>query len=74
MIKAGSSQFMYMAETEGYDSHINTRQARINAVIKEIRKNPKPVLPQRDFEMILHKHNLDYLSASELRQIQNGIL
>lgn len=73
MIKMGSPQFMFMAEAEGWDSCVTTRQAKINAVIKEIRQYPKPTIQQSEFEQILRKHNLTNLSGHELRQIQEGI-
>lgn len=38
-MKFGSSEWMFMAEAEGADDLINTKEAKVNAVIKDMKYN-----------------------------------
>ena len=68
--------FMYMAEAEGYDDLVNTREAKINAVIKDLQyvvscgENP-----YNHLDRILFNHNLceEMLSDDECRRISNCV-
>jgi len=66
------SYYFYMAETEGL---LPTRTGRINAVIKEIKKYPKPTIDFDEFEKILKKYKLQYtdLTDREIRYIDASI-
>lgn len=64
--------FMYMAEAEGYDDLVNTREAKINAVIKEcavlVREG---INPTNEIDDILYRHDLtiDMLTDEECDRI-----
>ena len=60
-----SGYFMYMAEAEGLDNLVNTRQARLNAARKEMPFNPSFT----DVEAICLKHGLQSISEEELHYI-----
>lgn len=69
-----SGYFMFMAEKEGYDNLINTRTAKINAIIKDFKyiissgENPNDYIDE-----VFNRHNLtiDSLSPKELEKINN---
>ena len=62
-----SGYFMYMAEAEGFDNLVNTRQAKLNAVRKELPFNPS----YTDLEAVCLKHGLSTISEQELNYITN---
>lgn len=71
-----SGYFMYMAEAEGHDELVNTRTAKINAVIKDL----KYVVscgenPYNHLDRILFSHNLceEMLSDEECQRISNCV-
>ena len=66
MVKSG--YIPYMMETEGYDNFITTKEARINAVIKEIKATEDANYLLKE---ILEKHNLSInkLTNEELYRI-----
>lgn len=66
-------QFLYMCEAEGIDSTISTRQAKINAVIKEVRAYPMPTMESNIFAHILKKHGIYDLTEAEFQEIENDI-
>ena len=71
-----SGYFMYMAEAEGHDELVNTRTAKINAVIKDLQyvvscgENP-----YNHLDRILFSHNLceEMLSDEECQRISNCV-
>lgn len=67
--------WLYAMETEGMDFLVNTRTAKLNAVIKEIRGINTPSIDQETFERILHRHglSLSILTQKEILYIQDGI-
>lgn len=73
MIDIGSPQFLFMCEAEGLDDQVDTRTAKINAVIKEVRNYPSTTIDSGTFGAILAKHRLTDLTQAELLKIQNGI-
>ena len=73
MIDIGSPQFLYMCEAEGLDDQVNTRTAKINAVIKDIRNYPSPSIDSGTFMAILANHGLTEISDNELLEIQRKI-
>ena len=67
-----SGYFMYMAETEGLDSVVNTREAKINAVIKECAALVREgINPTNEIDDILYRHDLtiDMLTDEECDKI-----
>ena len=67
-----SGYFMYMAEAEGYDDLVNTKEAKINAVIKECAALVREgINPTNEINDILYRHNLtiDMLTDEECARI-----
>ncbi len=64
--------YLYMAEAEGY---LDTRESKIQRVIKEVKNYPAATMPQSAFESVCRMNDLDpaSLSSSELRRIRNAI-
>lgn len=75
MFTPKDSFWLYAMETEGMDFLINTKTAKLNAVIKEIREIKAPSINQKTFEQILRKHglSLNALTQKEINYIQNEI-
>lgn len=69
MINAGSPQFLFIAEQEGWTNVVNTRTARINALIKSIKSDPRPILPERVFWNKAKKYDLEDLTKEEIEDI-----
>ena len=71
-----SGYFMYMAEQSGMDKLVNTRTAKINAVIKDLQyvvscgENP-----YNHLDRILFNHDLceEMLTDEECRRISNCV-
>ena len=71
-----SGYFMYMAEAEGHDKLVNTRTAKVNAVIKDLQyvvscgENP-----YNHLDRILFNHDLceEMLTDEECRRISNCV-
>lgn len=69
-----SGFFMYMAEAEGMDNLVNTRQSKINAVIKDARNCARTFgADSVDLWDICDKHNLSNLSFDEMQYIENKV-
>jgi len=66
------TDMMHYAELEG---DISTRTGKINAIIKDIKAFPSPVIGMNEFEKILNKYGLSYkeLTAREIQRINAGI-
>lgn len=71
--------FMYMAEAEGHDSLVNTRTAKINAVIKDLKYIKTKVYdPNPYIEEVLNRHGLtesmlsDYECEKISREVNRG--
>ena len=64
--------WMYMNEAEGYDSMVNTRTARINAIGRELREAGYggQRVPSEVFVDTCRKHGITYLSTSEIEKIE----
>ena len=65
-------EMMFYAEAEGF---LPTRAGKINAVINDIKKDPRPAIEFSDFKKILKNHGLEYndLSEREIRYINASI-
>ena len=73
MIKTGSPQFLYMCEAEGCDKLVNTRQAKLNATVQEIKDFSEDSISKGTFLDILRAHNLLDLTQDEFEWIQQKI-
>ena len=71
-----SGYFMYMAETEGHTNLVNTRTAKVNAVIKDLKDIKYKVENVNDYvEMILGRHGLteNMLTDAECNKIMREV-
>ena len=71
-----SGYFMFMAEAEGFDNLVNTKEARINAAIKDFQKiyrnggNPNEYI----YEVLsAHGLNENLLTEKEIARINSAI-
>lgn len=74
MVKSG--YFMYMAEAEGKTGLVNTRTAKINAIIKDFKSLVQNGMnPNKYINMVLSKYGLseDELTDREVRKINEAI-
>lgn len=64
--------WLYMNEAEGYDSMVDTREAKINAIGRELvqRGYQGRVVPQPVFLAICNKHGIYDITRKEIRQIE----
>lgn len=62
-----SGYFMYMAEAEGLDYLVNTRDAKLNAIKRELPYNPS----YEDLKNSCLKHGIDLLSEKEYNYLLN---
>jgi hypothetical protein len=67
------SEMMFYAEAEGF---LPTRMGKINAVIKDIKDDPRPWLTKNAIEKIIEKNGLhiEDLTEREIRYINASIL
>ena len=71
-----SGYFMFMAEKEGFDNLVNTRTAKVNAIIKDFKyiissgENPNDYIDD-----VFNRHNLtiEELTETEVEKINNLI-
>ena len=71
-----SGYFMFMAEAEGFDNLVNTRTAKVNAIIKDFKyiissgENPNDYIDD-----VFNRHNLtiEELTETEVEKINNLI-
>ena len=69
----GNPFWSFAMEAEGRDDLISTREAKINAVIKEVRAYPQEVMPEYKFKEILKKHNLTDIKSYEIDYIRRRL-
>ena len=64
--------WLYMNEAEGYDNMVDTRQARVNAVGRELRDMGYAgrVVPTGVFASLLMKHKLNDITQAEINYIE----
>lgn len=75
-MKVGGGYFLYMAEAEGRTELVNTREARVNAVIKKMKWHiDKGHDPQRYIDAVLADYNLtqEGLTEKELKKIEGSV-
>lgn len=71
-----SGYFMYMAEAEGHDNLVNTRQAQLNAIVNDLRAVPRSDLrinPSNYLYKACVNHSIEHLSDKEVRYIEDRI-
>ena len=69
----GNPFWAFAMEAEGRDDLISTREAKINAVIKEVRAYPQVVMPEYKFKEILKKHKLTDIKSYEIDYIRRRL-
>lgn len=69
--------FLYMAESEGMTGVVNTRQARINAIIRDYVAFAKQGININDMEVqnyLNQKYDLEDLTAAEQHEIATKVM
>ena len=69
--------FLYMADTEGITEVVNTRQARINAIIKDCNAIASQGFNLNDPEVqdyLNQKYDLEDLTAAEKHEIATKVM
>ena len=69
--------FLYMAEAEGVTEVVNTRQARINAIIQDYAALAKQGININDMEVqnyLNQKYDLEDLTAAEQHEIARAVM
>jgi len=73
-----SGFFCYMAEAEGLDYLVNTREAKVNAIINDLKATPRNVLaaaPNACLEGAAAKHGINWLdlNSKEISKIERAL-
>ena len=73
-----SGYFCYMAEAEGMDYLVNTREAKVNAIINDLKATPRNTLaaaPNACLMGAAAQHGIDWkdLSFTEIRKIEREL-
>ena len=69
--------FLYMAEAEGVTEVVNTRQARLNAIIRDYAALAKQGININDMEVqnyLNQKYDLEDLTAAEKHEIATKVM
>jgi len=69
--------FLYMAEAEGVTEVVNTRQARLNAIIRDYAALAKQGININDMEVqnyLNQKYDLEDLTAAEKHEIATRVM
>ena len=69
--------FLYMAEAEGVTEVVNTRQARLNAIIRDYIALAEQGININDMEVqnyLAQKYDLEDLSAAEKHEIARAVM
>ena len=69
--------FLYMAEAEGVTEVVNTRQARLNATIRDYVALAEQGININDMEVqnyLAQKYDLEDLSAAEKHEIATAVM
>ena len=69
--------FLYMAEKEGVTEVVNTRQARLNAIIRDYIALAKQGININDMEVqnyLAQKYDLEDLTAAEKHEIARAVM
>jgi hypothetical protein len=73
-VMTNMSYYFYMAEAEGFDNLVNTREAKLNAIIKDLRGLGSRLAqdPDRFLEEACLMHNIEPTPA-EIKYIERGV-
>ena len=69
--------FLYMAEAEGVTEVVNTRQARLNAIIRDYAALAEQGININDMEVqnyLNQKYDLEDLTAAEKHEIARAVM
>lgn len=69
--------FLYMAEAEGVTEVVNTRQARLNAIIRDYIALAEQGININDMEVqnyLAQKYDLEDLTAAEKHEIAKAVM
>lgn len=69
--------FLYMAESEGMTGIVNTRQARLNAIIRDYAALAEQGININDMEVqnyLNQKYGLEDLTAAEKHEIAGAVM
>jgi len=69
--------FLYMAEQEGITEVVNTRQARLNAIIRDYAALAEQGININDMEVqnyLAQKYDLEDLTAAEKHEIARAVI
>ena len=69
--------FLYMAEAEGVTEVVNTRQARLNAIIRDYVALAEQGININDMEVqnyLAEKYDLEDLTAAEKHEIATAVM
>ena len=69
--------FLYMAEAEGVTEVVNTRQARLNAIIRDYIALAEQGININDMEVqnyLAQKYDLEDLTAAEQHEIARAVM
>ena len=69
--------FLYMAEAEGVTEVVNTRQARLNAIIRDYAALAEQGININDMEVqnyLAQKYDLEDLTAAEKHEIARAVM
>ena len=69
--------FLYMAEAEGVTEVVNTRQARLNAIVRDYIALAEQGININDMEVqnyLAQKYNLEDLTAAEKHEIAKAVM
>jgi hypothetical protein len=69
--------FLYMAEQEGITEVVNTRQARLNAIIRDYTALAEQGININDMEVqnyLAQKYDLEDLTAAEKHEIARAVM
>ena len=69
--------FLYMAEAEGVTEVVNTRQARLNAIIRDYIALAEQGININDMEIqnyLAQKYDLEDLTAAEKHEIARAVM
>lgn len=69
--------FLYMAEAEGVTEVVNTRQARLNAIIRDYVALAEQGININDMEVqnyLAQKYDLEDLTAAEQHEIARAVM
>jgi len=69
--------FLYMAEQEGVTEVVNTRQARLNAIIRDYTALAEQGININDMEVqnyLAQKYDLEDLTAAEKHEIARAVI